>query len=148
VLESAGVSLMMIDVDRFKLYNDHYGHLAGDACLAALGAIFQHAPLRETDLAVRYGGEEFAVILPRAASEGAVLLADRIRQAVADQLIPHLLHESGIVTISVGVATVRPGEETSVSVLIERADQALYEAKRAGGNQVKAWSAPTPSLDA
>ena len=98
-------------MDQLKLYNDRYGHLAGDACLAAIGEVLRNAPLRESDMAARFGGEEFVVILPRATTEGAYLLADRIRQAVLEKLIPHVLHQPGIVTITIGVATMRPTEE-------------------------------------
>jgi diguanylate cyclase (GGDEF)-like protein len=138
--ERVSLSLVMIDVDQFKLYNDHYGHPAGDACLRTIGSILKNAPLRETDLVARYGGEEFAVILPRATSEGASLLAERIRQAVADQHIPHLPYHPGIVTISMGVATIRPSDEWDETMLIEKADQALYLAKKEGRNQVKFWN--------
>lgn len=139
IRENAGLSLMMIDVDHFKLYNDHYGHPAGDACLRAVASILHNAPLRSSDLAARYGGEEFAIILPRAGSEGAFILADRIRQSVADRCFPHLPHMPGIVTISVGVATILPRPEWDQSVLIQLADQALYLAKNDGRNRVKAW---------
>ena len=139
IRENVGLSLMMIDVDHFKLYNDYYGHLAGDACLRAVAAVLQSAPLRASDLVARYGGEEFAVILPRAGAEGTFLLADRIRQSVADRCLPHLPHTPGIVTISVGVATILPKSEWDQSVLIQLADQALYLAKNDGRNLVKAW---------
>jgi diguanylate cyclase (GGDEF)-like protein len=137
--ENVGISLMMIDVDHFKLYNDHYGHVAGDACLRAVASVLHGAPLRASDLVARYGGEEFAVILPRAGTEGTFLLADRIRQSVADQCLPHLPHTPGIVTISVGVATILPKPEWDQAVLIQLADQALYLAKGDGRNRVKAW---------
>ena len=140
VREHGVLSLIMIDVDQFKLYNDHYGHLAGDACLRTIGSILKNAPLRETDLAARYGGEEFVLLLPRAASEGASILAERIRLAVADRHLPHLPYHPGIVTISMGVATMRPSEGCSELMLIEKADRALYRAKREGRNQVKSWS--------
>jgi diguanylate cyclase (GGDEF)-like protein len=140
VRERVSLSLIMIDVDQFKLYNDHYGHLAGDACLRTIGSILKNAPLRETDLVARFGGEEFAVILPRANSVGALLLAERIRQAVADQHIPHLPYHPGIVTISMGVATIRPTDEWDETMLIEKADKTLYLAKKEGRNQVKSWN--------
>jgi diguanylate cyclase (GGDEF)-like protein len=140
VREKVSLSLIMIDVDQFKLYNDHYGHLAGDDCLRIVGSILKNAPLRETDLAARYGGEEFAVILPRAISEGATLLAERIRQSVADRHIAHLPYHPGIVTISMGVATMRPTDEWDETALIQRADEALYQAKKEGRNQVQVWT--------
>jgi diguanylate cyclase (GGDEF)-like protein len=139
VREKVSISLMMIDVDQFKLYNDHYGHLAGDGCLRTIGSVLKNAPLRETDLAARYGGEEFAVILPRATNEGAALLAERIRQSVADRHIPHLPYQPGIVTISMGVATMRPTDEWDETELIKRADLALYLAKKEGRNQAQVW---------
>lgn len=139
VRENAGLSLMMIDVDHFKLYNDHYGHPAGDACLQAVASVLHNAPLRSSDLAARYGGEEFAVILPRAGSEGTFILADRIRQSVADRCLPHLPYTPGIVTISIGVATILPKLELDQALLIQLADQALYLAKKDGRNRVKAW---------
>ncbi|HEX4321127.1 MAG TPA: diguanylate cyclase [Acidobacteriaceae bacterium] len=146
VRDRAVLSLIMIDVDQFKLYNDYYGHLAGDACLRTIGEILGSAPLRETDLAARYGGEEFAILLPRAGSEGAAMLAQRICQTVADRHIPHLPYHPGIVTLSMGVATIRPIDEWSESMLIEKADQALYCAKKEGRNQVKLWeNMPQPS---
>jgi diguanylate cyclase (GGDEF)-like protein len=147
IRENVGLSLMMIDVDQFKLYNDHYGHPAGDACLKAVGDILLNSPLRATDLAARYGGEEFAIILPRAGSKGAFLMADRIRQSVADQCFPHLAYQPGIVTISIGVATVHPEPGLNEALLIELADQALYLAKRDGRNQVKAWDGVRPDYD-
>lgn len=145
VRDRAMLSLILIDVDQFKLYNDYYGHLAGDACLRTIGEILASAPLRETDMAARYGGEEFAIVLPRAGSEGAAMLAERIRQIASDRHIPHLPYQPGIVTLSMGVATVRPTDEWSESILIEKADQALYCAKNEGRNQVKLWeNVPRP----
>jgi diguanylate cyclase (GGDEF)-like protein len=137
--EKGTLSLLMVDVDHFKLYNDRYGHLAGDECLRAVGSVLAKAPFRGTDLAARFGGEEFAILLPRAGAEGAFLIADRIRQAVADQQQPHISNPSSIVTVSIGVATLHPAEETGEKLLIQRADEALYQAKKEGRNQVKAW---------
>jgi diguanylate cyclase (GGDEF)-like protein len=137
--EKVNLSLIMIDVDHFKLYNDQYGHLAGDVCLRAIGSILANAPLRATDLAARYGGEEFAIILPRAGLEGASLLAERIRQNVADLCLSHLANTPGIVTISMGVATILPTVEWDETKLIEMADRALYQAKKGGRNQVQRW---------
>jgi diguanylate cyclase (GGDEF)-like protein len=136
VHEKLSMSLLMIDVDQFKLYNDFYGHLAGDECLRKIAAILASAPLRGSDVVARYGGEEFAVILPRALSNGAAALAERIRLAVADACIPHLPHPAGIVTVSIGVATLSPAHNLDDTALIQRADLALYGAKKAGRNQV------------
>jgi diguanylate cyclase (GGDEF)-like protein len=134
--EKVSLSLLMIDVDRFKLYNDHYGHLAGDACLRAIATILAKAPLRANDLVARFGGEEFAIVLPLAAAEGAFQIGDRIRQNVADACMHHTGNMPGIVTISVGAATIRPTAEWGETALIEQADRALYQAKQNGRNQV------------
>ena len=144
---------MMIDIDLFKNFNDFYGHIAGDICLAAVASVLKEAPLRDTDMVARYGGEEFVVILPGAIEDGAAILGNRIRDAIADRLIPHLPSPTGIVTVSVGVATMHPAllaEQgdyppgqfplDQYAELIRRADEALYDAKRDGRNQVRAWS--------
>ncbi|MFC5863980.1 diguanylate cyclase [Acidicapsa dinghuensis] len=135
--ERVSLSVVLIDVDHFKLYNDRYGHLAGDDCLREVGTILAAAPLRNTDLAARFGGEEFAILLPRADSEGAVLIAERIRLAISDKHIPHISHPAGIVTVSAGVATIRPTADVDPSLLIHHADEALYYAKKNGRNQVQ-----------
>ena len=134
--EKVSLSLLMIDVDRFKLYNDCFGHVAGDECLRSVAAILADAPLRVTDVVARYGGEEFGIILPRALTRGATALAERIRQSVSEACLPH---QEGIVTISIGVATFYPAEGLNEKMLIRRADEALYAAKAAGRNRVVAW---------
>jgi diguanylate cyclase (GGDEF)-like protein len=143
VREKGSLSLLMMDVDYFKLFNDRYGHLAGDECLRTVGSILAAAPLRGSDLAARFGGEEFAVLLPRAGTEGAFLIADRIRQALADRQVPHIANPASIATVSIGVATLRPTAEADEKLLIQRADMALYQAKKGGRNQVQAWE-PAP----
>jgi diguanylate cyclase (GGDEF)-like protein len=148
--DHVGISLMMIDVDLFKTFNDHYGHIAGDKCLYAVASLLREAPLRGTDMAARYGGEEFVVILPGAGEDGAALIANRIRDAVVDRLIPHVANPAGFVTVSIGVATMHPAllvEQGNLRLdlhveLIRRADQALYAAKQDGRNQVKVWHQP------
>jgi diguanylate cyclase (GGDEF)-like protein len=142
--EHGNLSLLMIDVDQFKLYNDYYGHVAGDACLLAVAKVLMKAPLRESDLIARYGGEEFAVILPRANADGASRIGELIRQSVADAALPHFARVPGIVTVSIGVATFHPTAEMNEaglneSELIQRADSALYIAKGAGRNQIRIW---------
>jgi diguanylate cyclase (GGDEF)-like protein len=136
VHEKGSLSLLMIDVDHFKLYNDHFGHVAGDECLRRIAAILSNAPLRVTDLVARYGGEEFAVLLPRALSPGATAMAERIRQSVSDACLPH---REGILTISIGVATLRPSHGLDEVALIQQADRALYAAKSGGRNRVQVW---------
>lgn len=138
--ERLNLSLLMIDVDRFKLYNDHYGHPAGDECLRKVASILARSALRATDLVARYGGEEFAIILPGASLNMAVLLSERIRQSVAEARLPHAADPQGIVTISAGVATVLPSTDVEMATLVERADRALYEAKNRGRDRVEPWS--------
>ncbi len=136
--QKESLALMMVDIDHFKLYNDHYGHLAGDDCLRRIAAILANTSLRSSDMVARYGGEEFAIVLPRVTVQGAITLGERIRQIVADAQIPHMPYTPGIVTVSIGVAAMVPdvatGDETD---LIQLADRALYAAKRAGRNRVE-----------
>lgn len=138
--ERLNLSLLIIDVDRFKLYNDHYGHPSGDECLRRVAAILAQSALRATDMVARYGGEEFAILLPGASLNMASLLAERIRQSVAETKLPHAADPQGIVTISAGVATVQPSNDIEMSVLVERADRALYEAKNRGRDRIETWS--------
>jgi diguanylate cyclase (GGDEF)-like protein len=142
------LALLMVDIDHFKLYNDHYGHLAGDECLRRIASILAGASLRSTDVVARYGGEEFAVVLPRATRQGAMALAERIRQSVADAHLPHLPYTPGIVTVSIGVAAMRPDNAVSETALIHCADRALYAAKRAGRNRVEAFEEECPGAEA
>ena len=137
------LSLLMIDVDRFKAYNDHYGHLAGDECLRMVAQCVREAVKRPMDLAARYGGEEFAVVLPDTDEDGAYHVA----LAIADQLrsanLPHLASEKGRVTVSIGVGSYRQGQNgRSADELIRQADTALYGAKAAGRDRINGRSAP------
>jgi diguanylate cyclase (GGDEF)-like protein len=127
----------MCDLDRFKAYNDYYGHPAGDWCLREVASVFCETFRRAGELPARYGGEEFAVILPGATPPEARVMGERIRQAVEARLLPHTRSESAPrVTVSVGVASVLVTEEASASWLVQRADVALYASKRAGRNRV------------
>ena len=137
--EKISLSLLMIDVDRFKLYNDHYGHVAGDECLRRIAGILTDASLRASDLVARYGGEEFAIILPGANLQKAALLAERIRVSVENAALPHAAYAVGAVTISAGVASLQPTGGAERTDLIEQADRALYTAKNAGRNRVSVW---------
>jgi diguanylate cyclase (GGDEF)-like protein len=135
--EGAAISLLMADIDSFKAYNDTYGHQAGDEALRRVASVIAGASRRLSDLAARYGGEEFSAILPNTGSESALGLARSIVAEVAALRIPHALSTGGIVSISVGVATLVPsrdGREAS-GTLVAQADAALYEAKRRGKNR-------------
>ena len=132
------LSLLMIDVDHFKAYNDHCGHPQGDACLRQVARVLVEAIGRPGDLAARYGGEEFVCLLPEISAVGALVVANRLMTALRDANIVHPNSPSGPrLTISIGVATAMPpgGEEQR---LVEFADRMLYAAKDAGRNQIKA----------
>lgn len=132
------LSLLLIDVDQFKLYNDHYGHVKGDDTLCAVAGALSEVRRRATDLAARYGGEEFALVLPETSLGGARLLAEKLRLAVEALAIPHqTLPEGSVVTVSVGVATLVPSDAYEPVELVERADRALYMAKNNGRNRVE-----------
>ncbi len=131
-----GLSLLMIDIDHFKLYNDHYGHLAGDHCLKALAAVFKEHIHRANDLLARYGGEEFVILLPETELAGAIHIAKAIEKAVAAISLPHATSPvAPYVTISIGVAYLEPEDEKFTS-LIAAADRQLYVAKEMGRNRV------------
>jgi diguanylate cyclase (GGDEF)-like protein len=131
------LTLIIFDVDHFKKFNDSQGHQAGDACLRQVAAAVAPCTRGLTDTAARYGGEEFAIILPDAPLEAGRAVAERARQAVADRAIPHpAAGPPGIVTVSLGVATMVPTAGSAPASLIEQADQGVYAAKRAGRNRV------------
>ena len=131
------LALLMVDVDHFKAYNDSFGHPEGDACLRAVAGALARAAKRPGDLAARYGGEEFAVLLPATTLPGALDVAEVARQAVLALRLPHST-EAGMVTVSIGVATLPPGRSRDAGLhLVQAADKALYEAKRLGRNRVQ-----------
>jgi diguanylate cyclase (GGDEF)-like protein len=134
----ADLALLMIDVDHFKLYNDTYGHPEGDACLARLGATFAEIAAAAAGSAARYGGEEFCVLAPNTELSRALVIGEMIRQAVAGLALPHATSSHRCVTVSIGVASVRPTDLLSSSDLIEAADAALYSAKHRGRNALVA----------
>ena len=138
------LSLMLIDVDRFKAYNDAYGHPAGDECLKTIAECLKSVARRPGDLAARYGGEEMAVLLPLTTHDNALDLAQTLRKLVREQTITHIGSQKGIVTVSIGVASLEDGEEVSLQSLafLRRADEALYNAKAAGRDLVRYWSGP------
>jgi len=131
------LSLIMLDVDHFKKYNDRYGHVAGDECLRQIGSVLRQLVGRVTDIVARYGGEEFVAILTNTDHDGAVMLADRIRKTVESLEIPH--DESKIsdyVTVSLGVVTVKPPLKITPEQIVVLADEAMYNAKKAGRNRI------------
>ncbi|MEE9397180.1 MAG: diguanylate cyclase [Methylococcales bacterium] len=131
------LSLIMIDIDAFKAYNDLMGHQAGDDCLRAIGRLFNKHIGRSHDLAARYGGEEFAVVLPETEESGAVAVAESLRQAVMIERMVHPQSPTGsYITISLGVASLIPTETSTIRDLISAADNALYISKEQGRNRV------------
>ena len=133
-------AVLMLDVDRFKHFNDTYGHPAGDAVLKRLARLLRESA-REVDTVARYGGEEFLLILPETSAEGAELIAERIRtSAEQDRFIPHAESIEMNITVSIGYS-VFPGHARTPETMIEAADQALYRAKQAGRNRVSAATA-------
>ncbi|MEG3638027.1 diguanylate cyclase [Magnetococcus sp. PR-3] len=130
-------SLMLMDIDYFKRYNDHYGHTDGDSCLKQVADAIANAMPRPMDLAARYGGEEFACVLPETCHEGAVTVANRVLHGIRELEIPHGPSDiAPYVTISVGISSVLPSQDGDANHLVERADQALYQAKDKGRNQL------------
>ena len=130
------LSVIMIDVDLFKSYNDLHGHLAGDECLRDIAAVLAERN-RAGDLVARYGGEEFVAVLSDTGPEGARLMAERMRQRVRELAIPHARSSAAPhVTISLGVAAMTPETRANPKDLILKADQALYMAKSRGRDRV------------
>jgi len=136
IREGQPLSLLFLDADHFKLYNDRYGHQEGDELLKILALTVRGKARRPRDLAARYGGEEFVALLPDTAQDRAVEIAERIRQAVVGLHAPHEDNEGGIVTVSIGVATCIPKPGDDASMLVEAADAAVYRAKETGRNRV------------
>ena len=145
--DTSPLSCIMIDIDHFKAYNDTYGHHAGDDCLIRVAKALEASSVRPGDLVARYGGEEFVVVLPDTDASGAQRVAERMRQEIEGLALPHAGSSVGqFVTLSLGVATldapgIRPED------LLQAADQALYEAKRSGRNQVGQARALSAKLD-
>ncbi|MBZ9783801.1 PleD family two-component system response regulator [Pseudomonas sp. REP124] len=135
--EQSQLSLLMIDVDYFKTYNDTFGHLEGDEALRQVATAIREASARPSDLPARYGGEEFALVLPNTSQGGARLVAEKLRMTVEALKIPHISPSEGSsLTISIGLATVTPKAGTNCRELISAADKGLYLAKHNGRNQV------------
>ncbi len=130
------LALLMLDVDWFKAYNDHYGHQMGDDCLSSIANIFSLNTRRSSDVVARYGGEEFAVIIPETDADGAHKVAETIRKALEASGLKHEASPFGVLTISIGVAVMVPDDDQHPAALLTRADGALYQAKQNGRNQV------------
>ncbi|MBF0416194.1 MAG: diguanylate cyclase [Magnetococcales bacterium] len=138
------ISLIMMDVDQFKQYNDHYGHSGGDVCLQSVARALFNCMHRPGDMVARYGGEEFVAILANTGPEGAERVAEQLRQAVVALQMPHASSTVAThVTISLGVATTLPTPVATPEQLQEAADQMLYEAKRQGRNRFCKTSLPS-----
>jgi len=130
------LSLMIIDVDHFKLYNDSYGHLDGDECLKRVATAIGRGVRRASDLLARYGGEEFVLVLPETDADSALIVAAAIHASLSDEAIPH--KSSPVVdwvTVSIGVASCVPAIGTVAELLLGHADEALYVAKQGGRNR-------------
>lgn len=137
LIEAVPISIVMMDIDYFKAYNDNYGHLQGDDCLVQVAKGLASSA-RQRDLVARYGGEEFIAVLPHTDSDEALLIAERMRKKVEELSIPH--EYSGVssyITISLGVQTIIPTKLDSLEEFINSADKALYEAKSKGRNRVE-----------
>lgn len=127
---------MLIDVDHFKKFNDHYGHQAGDKCLQSIASTLQSSALRAGDMAARYGGEEFCLLLADTNAEIGQQLAEAVRHSIELLRIPHELSPSGMVTVSIGVDAMVPEAGHDAESLLQFADKALYCAKNDGRNRV------------
>jgi len=131
------LAVILLDVDHFKRFNDHYGHLAGDDCLRSLAQVLVSSARRSGELVARYGGEEFVVLMPDTGLEAALEVARRIQEAVWSLALPHDETTPGIVTFSLGVACLVPTEHYVADNLLRQADVALYRAKELGRNRIE-----------
>lgn len=131
------LSLIMLDIDHFKEYNDHYGHIQGDDCLIRVAKVLATAATRSRDFIARFGGEEFVLVLPETDAEAAAKIAERCRQLIFKAQIPHLNSSvSNVITISVGVGTILPSHQDQPMAFVEATDKKLYLAKQQGRNRV------------
>lgn len=137
VRDHSELSVLFVDIDRFKLFNDTYGHAAGDEVLATVATCISSAVRRSIDLVARYGGEEFIVVLPATGHDGAIHIAEMIRHSVEILGIPNPASETAMVTVSIGCATCRPSDGSRPEKLVSIADEQLYKAKSSGRNRVR-----------
>lgn len=132
------MSLILLDIDYFKEYNDRYGHIRGDECLRQVARALRHAATRPADFIARFGGEEFVLVLPQTDAHSALVVAERCRTKIAEQQIDHDGSDvEDLLTVSIGVGTIVPGPEDALVEFIERVDRALYQAKQNGRNRVE-----------
>ena len=135
--DNDNISLLFIDIDYFKQYNDNYGHLAGDEALVRIASTIKNSLLRPADIVARYGGEEFIVLLPKTGFDGADYIAKRIIEGVSELHIEHIYSQvSKKLTVSIGAATILPTAFNSKDTLIKAADEAMYKVKNTGRNNV------------
>jgi diguanylate cyclase (GGDEF)-like protein len=130
------LALLILDIDHFKAYNDHYGHQAGDMCLQKVAEVLASIVSRAGDTLARYGGEEFVVLLPESTQGAALAIAETIRSQISAAALPHLKSDFHIVSVSIGVRSVTPTATDSADQFFKMADEALYEAKRQGRNRI------------
>ena len=144
--ERTPLSMLLIDIDHFKLYNDFYGHPGGDDCLREVAGVLRAVLSRPCDMVARYGGEEFVILLPATPLESAALLAERAVELLGEQGLAHEASAFGVVTVSIGVACLFGDPAEPVQNLTARADAALYAAKRGGRNRVHVAAGPVQAL--
>jgi diguanylate cyclase (GGDEF)-like protein len=131
------LSLILLDIDYFKQYNDHYGHIQGDECLKRVAQSLSAAAARSRDFFARFGGEEFVLVLPETDAESAKKVAERCRNLIFKEQIPHEKSQvSQILTVSLGVGTIIPSQKDEPMAFIEAVDRLLYQAKQSGRNCV------------
>lgn len=132
------LAIIFMDIDQFKPYNDHYGHIEGDDCLRQVAAALANAMVRQSDFVARYGGEEFVCVLPNTALNEALNVAERIQNTIAELKIPHIeADEQAFITLSMGVAARVPGpHDNTAEALLGEADEQLYRAKSQGRNRI------------
>ena len=136
VRAKTSITILMIDIDYFKKYNDQYGHQAGDTCLVRVATAMKSVLNSPSDIIARYGGEEFIAILPETDNKGALLVAENIRKVIHDLEIPHEASDKDVVTVSIGFGTAQPVKLMNYEKLVSCADKALYQAKEKGRNCV------------
>ncbi|MFM7382990.1 MAG: diguanylate cyclase, partial [Microcystaceae cyanobacterium] len=147
--EQKPLSLLMLDIDYFKAYNDFYGHPQGDSCLHQVAQVLTQAAGRSADGVARYGGEEFAILLPSTDLIGAIAIAEKIQRTLAHLRLAHRASPlQPTLTVSMGITCLIPTPPHPPKTLVQQADQALYQAKRQGRNQYQAFCSSDPVTEA